>query len=501
MNLSDKRRVSLNVLTTVIQVIVTGIVFIVFYRYLLDRLGIEQLGVWSIVLATASVSRIGDFGLSVGVVRFVAQALAKEDRLGAAEIVETVAITIGLLMAVMLTAGFPLFKSVLEYLLFGQERMTALEILPYALLSFWGMMIAGVFLAGLDGCQRIDLRSGLMALSNIFFLILTLLWVPHFGLKGAAFAQVAQSLGLAFVSWWTLRRQVADLALFPIRWRLPVLKQMIGYGVSSQVISIMSVLFDSITKGLMSKFGGLGSLGYYEMANKLLIQSRAIIVEANRVIIPMVSTLKDRQPEKIVNIFALSYRSLFYVAVLFYMCVAISLPSISVLWIGSYQSIFVQFALLLTFGWFVNTLAVPAFFLNYGTGELRQNVITQSIIGLGGFGAGMILGFLINGIGVVLGSVFGLTVGSVFLIVFHMKKSGMCWSEVIIPRDMWQLLAIGSVAVWLSVYGSYVYRSRAVVLTIGVTCVVGIMMLGWIHSMRKELFRLMQDSLTAVPTL
>jgi len=501
MKLSDKRRVSLNVLTTVIQVIVTGIVFIVFYRYLLDRLGVEQLGVWSIVLATASVSRICDFGLSVGVVRFVAQALAKEDRLGAAEIVETVAITIGLLMAVMLTLGFPFFKSVLEYLLFGQERMTALEILPYALLSFWGMMIAGVFLAGLDGCQRIDLRSGLMALSNIFFLILTVLWVPHFGLKGAAFAQVVQSLGLAFVSWWTLRRQVADLVLFPIRWRMPVLKQMIGYGVSSQVISIMSVLFDSITKGLMSKFGGLGSLGYYEMANKLLIQSRAIIVEANRVIIPIVSTLKERQPEKIVNIFALSYRSLFYVAVLFYMCVAISLPSISVLWIGSYQSIFVQFALLLTFGWFVNTLAVPAFFLNYGTGELRQNVITQSIIGLGGFGAGMILGFLINGIGVVLGSVFGLTVGSVFLIVFHMKKSGMCWSEVIIPRDMWQLLVIGSVAVWFSVYGSYVYRSRAVVFTIGITCVVGIMLLGWIHSMRKELFRLMQESPTAVPTL
>ena len=290
MKFSDKRRVSLNVLTSVIQVIVTGIVFIVFYRYLLNRLGVEQLGVWSIVLATASVSRIGDFGLSVGVVRFVAQALANEDRLGAAEIVETVAITIGLLMAVILTAGFPLFKRVLEYLLFGQERMTAFEILPSALLSFWGMVVAGVFLAGLDGCQRIDLRSGLMGLSNILFLILTLLWVPHFGLKGAAFAQVIQSLGLAFVSWWTLRRQVADLALFPIRWRLPVLKQMIGYGVSSQVISIMSVVFDSITKGLMSKFGGLGSLGYYEMANKLLIQSRAIIVEANRVIIPIVST-------------------------------------------------------------------------------------------------------------------------------------------------------------------------------------------------------------------
>jgi len=501
MNLYNKRRVSLNVLTTVIQVVVTGVVFIFFYRYLLDRLGVEQLGVWSIVLATASVSRIGDFGLSAGVVRFVAQALAKEDRLGAAEIVETVAITLGLLMAVLLSAGIPFFKSVLEYLLFGQERVTAFEILPYVLLSVWGMMIAGVFLAGLDGCQRIDLRSWLMAISNIFFLILTILWVPHFGLKGAAFAQVVQSLVLAFVSWWTLRRQVEDLAIFPIRWRLPVLRQMIGYGVSSQVISIMSVLFDSITKGLMSKFGGLSSLGYYEMANKLLIQSRAIIVEANRVIVPMVSTIKERQPEKVVTIFTRSYRSLFYFAVLFYMCVAISLPSISVLWIGSYQSIFVQYALLLTFGWFVNTLAVPAFFLNYGTGELRQNVITQSIIGLVGFGAGSILGFLTNGIGVVLGSVFGLTVGSVFLIVFHMRKSGMCWSEVIIPRDMWHLLVIGSIAVWLSAYGSYAYRSRAVVLTIGVICVVGIMILGWTHSMRKELFRLMQESLTTAQTL
>jgi hypothetical protein len=151
---------------------------------------------------------------------------------------------------------------------------------------------------------------------------------------------------------------------------------------------------------------------------------------------------------------------------------------------------FIQFALLLTFGWFVNTVIGPAFFSNLGTGELRQNVISQSLIGLLGFAAGMIFGVLLNGVGVVLGIVFGLIVGSVFLLVSYMKKSGLCWSAVIIPSGMWQLLAMGSVAVWLSNYGSYVERSLAAVLTIGLICAAGIIIVGWTHSTRKELFRL-----------
>lgn len=485
----SRRQISRNVLATVIQVLVTGIVFFVLYRFLLAHLGVAQLGIWSLVLSTTSVSRIGDFGLSAGVVRFVAQALSQGNSGRAADIIQTVAITLAVLMAVLLLVCFPLFGAVLRYLLPAQSVQSGMLILPYALLSLWAMVVASVFMGGLDACQRIDLRSGLNVMFNFAYLGMAVFWIPTYGLEGVAIAQVAQSIGLVVVSWWMLRRQIALLPALPLTWRLPLLKEMIGYGVNFQVMSIMSMLFDPLTKGLMSKFGGLEALGYYEMANKFIIQARGLIVEANRVVIPMVSAMHDSEPQRVVQLFVSSYQKVFFIAVLFYTCIAVALPSISFIWIGRYQPMFVQFSLLLTLGWFVNTVSVPAFFSNLGTGQLRQNVICQVIVGLVGFFGGLFLGYIMGGTGVVLGSTLGLMAGSLFLLIAYIRRSGLVWTQVIIPGGMWRLIVLCLVGTGLVNYGSYTRQSLSFVLIIGCACIVAALLLGWHHPVARELIR------------
>jgi O-antigen/teichoic acid export membrane protein len=489
MSIFNRRQISRNVLATVLQVLVTGIVFFVLYRYLLDHLGIAQLGIWSLVLATTSVSRIGDLGLSAGVVRFVAQALSQGNSGRAADIIQTVAVTLGVLMAVLLLVCYPLFSSVLKYLLPEQSVQSGMLILPYALLSLWAMVVTSVFMGGLDACQRIDLRSGLNVAFNFAYLGMAILWVPTYGLEGVAIAQVAQSIGLVAASWWVLRRQIASLPLLPLTWRLPLLKEMIGYGVNFQIISIMSMLFDPVTKGLMSKFGGLEALGYYEMANKFILQARGLIVETNRVVVPMVSALHDREPQQVVKLFIRSYQMVFFIAILFYTCIAVGIPSISFIWIGRYQPVFVQFSLLLTLGWFVNTLIGPAFFSNLGTGELRQNVISQTIVGMVGFFGGLLLGYVMGGTGVILGSILGLMAGSLFLLIAYIRKSGLIWTQVIIPGGMWRLIVLCLAGAGLVNYGSYTHQSLSFVLIVGCVCIVTTLLLGWRHPMTRELIR------------
>jgi hypothetical protein len=48
----------------------TAVLFLV-YRYLIGELGIERLGVWGIVLATTSVARVSELGLSGSVTKLV----------------------------------------------------------------------------------------------------------------------------------------------------------------------------------------------------------------------------------------------------------------------------------------------------------------------------------------------------------------------------------------------------------------------------------------------
>lgn len=487
-NFSNKR-ISKNVIATVTQVLISGVVFFILYRYLYDRLGIEQIGVWSLVLAATSVSRIGDLGLSAGVVRFVAQALGRSDTQRAADVVQTVTLTLGAFMAVLLVICYPLFVLVLNYFVPAHGIPIALSILPYALMSLWVMAIVSVFSGGLDGCMRMDMRSLLMGLSHLAYLGLAMLLVPKYGLEGAAMAQLIQSIGLMILMWWVLKRQMKELPIIPAHWKFPVLKEMIGYGVNFQIITVMNMLFDPVVKALMSKFGGLEALGYYEMANKLILQGRALIVEASRVMVPAIARLQELDAVKATQLFTTSYRLTFYVAVLFYGLLGIFITTISMLWLGHYQATFIQYALLINLGWFANTLIGPAYFSNLGSGKLRANMISHAIMGLCSLIVGAALGFNYGGVGVVIGTIIGLISGSIFLLVSYIKQAGLHWPTFIIPQDMTKLLMLSVFVTLLSNYGRDQQSSLVMLFGIALLCSVLLLSLGWFNPARMILLR------------
>lgn len=72
MPVGDKR-LSHNVAANVAQMLIGAALLFALYRYINDTLGAAALGVWSVVLATASASRLADLGLSASVTRFVAR--------------------------------------------------------------------------------------------------------------------------------------------------------------------------------------------------------------------------------------------------------------------------------------------------------------------------------------------------------------------------------------------------------------------------------------------
>jgi len=480
-------RIKRNVIATAIQAVISGLVLFILYRYLYNMLGIEQIGIWSLVLATTSISLIGDFGLSAGVVRYVAEALGRNDTERAANVVQTVVLTLGLFMGMLLIIGYPLFVFALGYLLPAHSVPIALSILPYAIMSLWVMVVVGVISGGLDGCMRMDLRSLFMGLSNLGYLGLTMLLVPRYGLEGVAIAQLLQSFGLMVLLWWMLRQQLTQLPLIPLHWKFPLLKEMFGYGANVQIISVISMLFDPVVKVLMSKFGGLAALGYYQMANKLILQVRSIIVEASRVIVPAVATLQMHDSDKNAQFIITSYRLTFYVAVLFYGLLGIGITAISLLWIGHYQVMFIQFALILNIGWFTNTLIGPAYFFNLGSGKLRSNMISQVIIVIGSIVLGTALGSNYGGMGVVIGTTIGLIAGSVFLLNIHFKQAGLSWFSIIIPRDMIKLLILSISTVFLSNYGRDTQSPITVVIGISLMCTIPLLFMGWFNPARMIL--------------
>lgn len=483
---------------SVIQIVVIAVIIFILYKFLLKTIGVEQFGIWSLVFATTSTAQIAQFGLTGSVVKFVAKYIARKNHQRVSDIIQTASLSVAFLMGLILAAGYPLIKWILSLIIPQQSLPLAFSILPFALIALWFMTIVSIFQSGLDGYQRIDLRSILLMVGAGTNLILCLFLAPSYGLMGVAYARVFANFFLLLLSWILLKKQLSLLPLIPFKWKKSILKEIIGYGLSFQAISITRMCYDPITKALLSKFGGLSMVGYYEMASRMVFQFRALIVSANQVLVPTIADLKETVPGKIKNIYLTSYRLLFYLTLPMYSLLIISAPLISRLWIGRYENNFIIFAILLSVGWFLNSLASPAYFVYLGIGQLYWNVTGHLIIALLNLGLGILLGMLSNGIGVVVAWAISLSLGSSLIYLSYHIKHKIPLAELL-PKASRLLIIV----CLIGLASTYVVKFKlnhifsAILPNILMVFLFSLIILtfSWLHPMRKQLLGWINEEL------
>lgn len=475
---------------SVIQIVLVSGVLFFLYRFLLKTIGVEQLGIWSLVLATTSVTQVANLGLSGSVVKFVAKYVARGDYDNVAGVIQTASISLAVIIGFVLLLGFPLIKWILTLVVPQNSIELAIMILPYSLFSLWLTAITGVFQSGLDGFQRIYIRNILMISGSIFFAALCFIFAPEKGLIGLAYAQVINNSLILILSWILIKKFLPVLPIIPYQWNRRLFKEIIGYGINFQIISITAMFYDPITKALLSKFGGLSMVGYYEMANRMVQQFRALIVSANRVLVPSIADLQEKSPEKIRSVYLTNYNLLFYLALPLYTMIIISTPLISELWIRHYERIFVIFGILLSAGNFLNTLAGPSYFANLGTGLLRWNVISHITIAILNAGLGAIFGIIFNGFGVVVAWVIALSLGSAVIYVAYHINNEIPLRELF-PEDSRAMAGLCVLIVLVSfvIQPRITYNANAITLHIAlITTVLFLMLIMlYFHPMRKRM--------------
>ncbi|OGP87422.1 MAG: hypothetical protein A2031_04835 [Deltaproteobacteria bacterium RBG_19FT_COMBO_43_11] len=486
----QNRQIILNAIMSAAQIVVAGGVLFILYRFLLVTIGAEQLGIWSLVAATTGVIHMANLGLSSSVIKYVAKYKARNDFKNVSHVIQTAVISVTVLVGFLLVIGYPLFKLVFQLIFPAPAFPAALSILPYALLSLLFAMIAGIFQSSLYGLQRIDLNSYPLMGKVLVNLVLCLALTPKYGLLGMAYAGVIQNLSALIASWLLLNKQLPSLPLFFYRWSKNTFKKIIFYGMNFQVITIAAMISDPVTKALLSKFGGLSMVGFYEMASRMVIQFRAIIVSANQVVVPTIADMTENAPEKIRAFYLRSYELLFYLAVPLFSLIIICAPIISKIWIGYYERVFVFSAILLSIGWFLNTLAVPAYFANSGMGQLRWNVISHSLIAIINAAMGLLLGYFYGGFGVIFAWIIALPLGNSLVYIFFHVKHKIPFSELI-PKPSRILLlvcVIGTVsALIINIKFNLVGIASMLNSIVMIVFAAVVFIPFWIHPLRKSL--------------
>lgn len=472
------------------QVLLSGGMLFALYYFLLRQIGPSQLGIWSIVLATSSAVRLSELGLSGGVVRFVAKYVARQDEISASNVIQTAVLSIATLLALILVLFFPIIGSLLRYFIPPEGYLQGMNLLPFAFISLWLGTIGGIFTSGLDGVLRTDVRSYIMIGGTAIHLALVFVLVPTYGLLGLGYSQVIQSTFILVLSWCMLRRELSSLPLFPYRWDRRLFSEMFKYGLNIQVGSVAQMLFDPATKMLLSKFGGLDSVAFFEMADRMVKQVRSLVVSANQVMIPVFSKMQEEAPEQISSVYQKSYGLLLFVALPIFSGIVAMTPIISQLWIGMYQPLFVSFSLILAVGWFLSTLITPAYISNMGTGHLGWNTMAHLVVGVLNIIFGAVFGYMFGGKGVVAGFVVALVLGSVLVIVNYHRKHKISFS-VLIPKKH-VLFFLASIFVPICSWNLYEIAEKRFGLAITSVVVSSLVAgtfcsLAWFHPLRKKI--------------
>ena len=146
-----KRLILINAFTSLVQVILVGIVIFILYRFLLVTIGAKQLGVWSLILSSTSIAQVANFGLSGSVVKFVAKYTALKENQNVSQVIQTAAVSLGAFSGLLMLIAYPAFIIILDLIVVSDSLPLALSILPYALLSLWLMVIVSVFQSDVIG--------------------------------------------------------------------------------------------------------------------------------------------------------------------------------------------------------------------------------------------------------------------------------------------------------------------------------------------------------------
>ena len=485
-----QKQILLNALTTVAQLIGNAAILFFLYRFLIRRLGIEQLGVWSLLLATTSLVSLANQGLSMSIVRFVAKYAGRGSSDDVSRLVQTAIISAAVLVGLISLGLYPAARWALSAILPAARVSEALAILPLALLSLWFNVLGTITQAGLAGHEWITVCNYIEFAGALSYLGLAFLFVPGCGLVGLAAAQAAQAAFGLFAAWHFLRRRVPSLPWLPRQWNRVHFKEMAGYGAHFQWITVCQSLREPVTKTLLTKFAGLAYTGFYDMAARLVVTLRETIVQANQVLVPTVAALHERDAAAIPRIYRESYRLVFFLTVPSFALLVVASPLVSTIWIGSYQPLFVRFVAILAAGWLVNVLCNPAYIIDLGTGALRWVSTGVAATAVMNFGLGFAAGKFLGGTAIVACAAFSLIVGYLIVLVAYHRHSHQDFG-VLLPHESRTVLVIsilGAMAVLPILYSPGVGASMSAMLV--ATTFLGALMAipMWSHPIRRRLF-------------
>ncbi len=433
-----------NVLAAFGQALVAMLATFATYRNVIDAVGLEMFGLWSVLMAGAAAARLADVSGGSGLARFVAERLSRNEKDEAVLFVHTVVLA-GLALvlsgcALVQVIAPPVLR---RFLPDSADAITSL--LPVVLVvSVLLPSLSSALCAAIDGTLRTDLRALLMSLSYGVLFFVSLFLLGPMGILGFAAALAAQHLFLVVGAWLVLRSRLPRMGWLPVRWSAMAFRVSFKFGMKVQATAFAGLLSDPLARVLIAAEGGATAAAIYELALRLVQQVRSMFVAAMQPLMPQVAAL-DHDGAEARNLMVRAQR-LAILAGVSYVCVlVVAIPHYSRFILDDAQPDLSLYAVLLAMGYGVNLVSVPLFLVGMGRGVMRWNLAAQFLMAGCIAVAGPATALVMGPAGIVFGQLVGLLSSAAVVAIGNATTLGLAPAL----RGVLGMCAAGLVAIGL----------------------------------------------------
>ncbi|WP_137869502.1 hypothetical protein [Sphingopyxis sp. 2PD] len=361
------------------EVVVTGIGLFAILKIILAKLGTDALGIWSLVVATTILLRVGDASIAAVVPRFVGESYALGRTDEAREFADTALITsFALHLVVAVILYFPLILAI-ETVVPANAKAEATQLLPFAIVAFVILSVAQTALAVVVGVHRAYAKSILIVAAMPLQLAMVWFLSDQLGLVAVVLAQACQSAFLIVAArmYCTHVFGQSPSEAFRFHWRRARFRAFYGIGLKMQVTQIASLAFDPLIKFTLSATFGLHAVAYFEIGNRIAAQARQLVVMPTQALLPVFAVSYVSNRARFEEHFATSMVHLAIFAGGLTVLVIMAAPLISLVMIEKIDPQLVAMIAIAVVGWMANALSAPAFLAAIGANISRWNMLGQ----------------------------------------------------------------------------------------------------------------------------
>lgn len=344
--MSVKRTIAYNTVFNAAGRIWEALVGIGLTVYIIDRVGLQGFGIWSLVYVFTGYAALFDFGVSSAFSKYIASYAARDDKAGVSAVVSTGVYFYAVLGALLIGLGWPLIDLLLRGTLAlmgalnpGSETLSvgdpawgeARFLLRGALVLFVATNCVAPFPALQMGLQRMGITNVLGFAGSLIKVAATVSFLElGYGVPGLLYANGVLLAGMTAANVVVAYRLYPGLHCTPRHMQWSLFKTLLSFGWRSQVARLSNLVNFQTDRMIVAiaSGGNMDLVGLYRVGEDIAAKVRqgpALLVSA---LVPAVSDLdarNDRERLEILYVRSTKYVAAFTVPMTLYFATATSL--------------------------------------------------------------------------------------------------------------------------------------------------------------------------------